>query len=163
MNAYSIKKCSILQKSRESIFTGSCMKHTSAGSTAIGHSSHLTTWCERCSQKPAPLAPSMLIEVGRLECLEQLWSYPSYWAANWRDASPLLRKFPDICKVKEKLGLSSEPFWNLPASTDIFSSSWLSYATGGQQGPLSVEGAMPKDKCSLRLGCNSNKTLWSLA
>ena len=87
-----------------------------------------------------------------LLCLEQLWSYSLYWVANWRDTSPLLRKFPDICKVKEKWGLSSEAFWNFSARTDRLSSTWLSYAADGQQGPLAVGGAMPKDKCSLCLG-----------
>lgn len=146
-------KYSIPQKSHESIFTGSCVKLTSAGSTTACHSSYLTTWCERRSQKPAPLALSMLTEVGCYWCLEQLWSYPLYWVANWKDASPLLRRFPDICTVKEKLGFPSEAFWNFSASTD-FSSTWLTYATGGQQDPLAVVGAMPKDKCSPCLGCS---------
>lgn len=139
---HSIIKYSVLQKWCESIFTGSCMKLASAGSTSVVRGVH---------KSQLPWLPPCSFEVGSPSCLEQLWPYPLHWAANWRDSSPWLRKFPDSW---EKLGLCSEALWSFSRSADRLRSTWLSYTTDGQQAPLAAAGAVPRDKCSLCLGCN---------
>lgn len=90
----------------------SVIPHTRLHDVRGVHKSQLP-WCSPCS-----------FEVGCYWCLEQQSSYP--WVAIWSDTSPLLRKFPDICKGKEA-------FWNFSASTDRLSSIWQNYITDVQQ------------------------------
>lgn len=117
IDAYFIMKYQILQKSQLNeahfFWEYSCLSlHTGLRDVRGVHKNHLS-WCSPCS-----------FEVGCYWCLEQQWSYP--WAANWRDPSPFLRKFPDICKGKEA-------FWSFSASTGTLSSIWQSYTTDVQQ------------------------------
>lgn len=137
----------ILQKSHGSILTGSCGKLSLAGS--ICRSLHLVMW------EVFTKAGSLDSLHAHLGCLLLVFGAAVVMAMYEQDTTEgthLLRKFPDICTVKEK-SMSSDTHWKGSASSDS-DSTWLSRSADAQQGPHAVVGAMPKDKCSLCLGCN---------
>lgn len=104
-----IMKYSVLPKSDESIFDCLlCESH-------FGWECHCLSFFALCDVRGIYKASSLgSFEVPFYYCLEQLWSCPC--VDKTRLKGHFSEKLPDICKVRDKLSLSSETFWKSSAS-----------------------------------------------